>query len=75
MTSTVPLSSWIVTARGPPPAPPLLLPRLARLDLLPGGRAASMVSWSAPLLWIVYRLAATVPWVRSVATGMGGWEA
>lgn len=77
MTSTTPLSSCIVTASGPPAvlAVLLLLPLGAVDALLSGGNAPSKVSGSVPLLCMVYRLAATVPWVRSVATGTGGCDA
>lgn len=80
ITSTTPLSSCIVTASGTPPvlAALLLFLRLLLVAVdsqLPGGSAPSKVSGSVPLLCIAYRLAATVPWVRSVATGMGGWDA
>lgn len=70
ITSTAPVSSWMVTAMGPPPSLPLGLP-LSSLS----PNAVSTVSRSVPLLCIAYREAATVPWVRSVATGIGGLEA
>lgn len=58
----------------------LLLLLLVAVDpvdpVLPGGIAPSMMlSRSVPLLCMAYRLAATVPWVRRVATGMGGCDA
>lgn len=84
MTSTTPLSSCIVTASGPLLVPvPALAVLLLLLGVVPpavepllaGGSASSMLSRSVPLLCMVYKLAATVPWVRRVATGMGGCDA
>lgn len=72
MTRTVPFSSWMVTAKG---GAPLAGGFVAGAGASLAPKAASIVSRSVPLEWMAYKEAATVAWVRRVATGIGGLEA